>query len=350
MLTQLTVQRYKSLYDVTVDLEPLTVFIGPNGSGKSNICEALVVLSYLLDRMKQLFHVGENQYLELDQFHQSFSRLSNQVQVEAKFWQGNTGVPMSFGFVERTNSGIVQLGPIFIFDPKQVSREEKYILRVTAEILRALGRVALYDFSPTYLSELTTESFQSSGRGVANALTAILLDNRERFVELEQRFIQLVPNISRISLKRGGSSDILRLVDRFSEHLIPAADISDGTLRLLGFLAALYQIQPPDVLCFEEPENGVHPWLLHKMVELLNLVSTEGIGGKPVQVLITTHSPVLLNYVKPQQVRAVELDEEGRTQVYPLPTDSARFQKAMEAYDNALGELWFTNIFGGNPS
>lgn len=36
--------------------------------------------------------------------------------------------------------------------------------------------------------------------------------------------------------------------------------------------------------------------------------------------------------------------------LYPLPTDSLRFQKAMEAYDNALGELWFTNIFGGNPN
>ncbi|MBV7334869.1 AAA family ATPase [Chloroflexi bacterium TSY] len=46
MLTRLIVQRYKSLYDVALDLEPLTVFIGPNGSGKSNICEAIVMLSH----------------------------------------------------------------------------------------------------------------------------------------------------------------------------------------------------------------------------------------------------------------------------------------------------------------
>ena len=141
----------------------------------------------------------------------------------------------------------------------------------------------------------------------------------------------------------------MRLADRYSEHLIPAADISDGTLRLLGFLAALYQAQTPDILCFEEPENGVHPWLLHKMVELLNLVSTEGIVGKPVQVLITTHSPVLLNYVRPEQVRAVELDDQGRSQIHNLPTDSTRFQAAMKAYNGALGELWFSNLFGGNP-
>jgi AAA15 family ATPase/GTPase len=47
--------------------------------------------------------------------------------------------------------------------------------------------------------------------------------------------------------------------------------------------------------------------------------------------------------------RAVELDKEGKTQVHKLPIDSLRFQKALEAYDGALGELWFTNVFGGNP-
>jgi len=43
------------------------------------------------------------------------------------------------------------------------------------------------------------------------------------------------------------------------------------------------------------------------------------------RVLITTHSPVLLNYVEPHQVRAVELDNEGKTQVHKLPTDAVRF-------------------------
>jgi AAA15 family ATPase/GTPase len=51
MLSKLRVQRYKSLFDTEVDLEPLTVFIGPNGSGKSNICEALFVLSDFLGRL-----------------------------------------------------------------------------------------------------------------------------------------------------------------------------------------------------------------------------------------------------------------------------------------------------------
>jgi predicted ATPase len=69
-----------------------------------------------------------------------------------------------------------------------------------------------------------------------------------------------------------------------------------------------------------------------------------------VQLLITTHSPVLLNYVETHQVRAFELDKEGKIQVHKLPIDSVRFQKALEAYDRGLGELWLTNVFGGNPA
>ncbi|MFM6345946.1 MAG: AAA family ATPase, partial [Dolichospermum sp.] len=140
----------------------------------------------------------------------------------------------------------------------------------------------------------------------------ILHENRESFVELEERFTKLIPNIKRISLPRGDNQNfVLELIDKYSGYRIDSSEISDGTLRILGFFTAIYQKETPSIICFEELENGVHPWLLHKLVELLEIVATEGINGKPVQVLITTHSPLLLNYVKPEQIRAVELDKEG---------------------------------------
>lgn len=233
-----------------------------------------------------------------------------------------------------------------------------------------LSKVCIYDFSPFDLSNasLPTGNIERTGQGITYALADILFSNRKSFDELEDRLRILVPNIQSISLQRAFvrsssrnnqidnnqsvsyQSFSLELIDKYSGHRIPASDISDGTLRILAFLTALYQQDTPSIICFEEIENGVHPWLLHKMMELLKLVSTEGITGKPVQVLITTHSPVLLNYVEPHQVRAVELDNEGKTQVHNLPTDSVRFQKALEAYDGSLGELWFTNQFGGNPA
>jgi len=290
-------------------LEPLTVFIGPNGSGKSNICEA-AALSTTRKGVQGNGTEHGSTVIRLDR-----AALGND---NTKFWRGITHTKP----IELTRIGQCKL-------------------------------VKAYNFVPQAIVQSSQKEIQTSGEGIANSLALILFDNRDLFIELEDRFTNLVSNVSRIALDQSflnsNRLNTLQLVDRYSDYHIPASEISDGTLRLLAFFVALYDTDSPDIICFEEPENGVHPWLLNKIMELLNQVSQEGIRGKPVQILVTTHSPVLLNYVEPEQIRAVELDEEGKTQVKALPTDSVRFQKALEAYDNELGELWFTNIFGGNP-
>jgi predicted ATPase len=378
MLSKLRVQHYKSLFDTEVDLEPLTVFIGPNGSGKSNICEALAILS---DFLQKLINIGHNVGNIKDFFEQSLQVVSkNQPSIESKFWHGKSDylsfdvstLPKTENKISEKSENLLELSVYFDYPQQNVSiRIPKKILDYRTDqytpglrqlllsnkypdssIANALKKVSIYDFAPINLSSNTpsTGSMERTGQGIAYALVDILHANRKSFDELEERLTRLVPNIQRIALPRANNQTfLLELIDRYSEHHIPASDISDGTLRILAFLTALYQEDTPSIICFEEIENGVHPWLLHKMMELLKTVSTEGITGKPVQVLITTHSPVLLNYVEPHQVRAVELDNEGKTQVHSLPTDSVRFQKALEAYDGALGELWFTNVFGGNP-
>jgi AAA15 family ATPase/GTPase len=371
MLSKFRVQHYKSLFDTEVDLEPITVFIDPNGSGKSNICEALAVVSDFLQRTIKISDQNDNL---LTFFSMSFRVLSETPQtIESKFWHGELN-NLSFEFFTSAEDAlpinsnrknlIIKLDynrkAIEIeFNSSKVSYGNALQIHdfwgksgyLNSSLANDLKKVKIYDFAPIDLTRNSpSKSIERSGQGIAYALVDILHTNRAGFDELEQRFTQLVPNIKSISLPRGENQTfLLELIDRYSDHHIPATDISDGTLRILAFLTALYQEDTPSIICFEELENGVHPWLLHKMMELLKIVSTEGINGKPVQILITTHSPVLLNYVEPDQVRAVELDKEGKTQIHSLPTDSLRFQKALEAFDGDLGELWFTNVFGGNP-
>ncbi len=382
MLSKFRVQHYKSLFDVTVDLEPLTVFIGPNGSGKSNICEALVVSSDFLKRLIDIDGSSRDEYLIVPFFAKSFQTIDkSQQSIESKFWRGKADY---FNFEFYTSDGLPdqsknkadlsvhidhseKMVHLKTFDQEDMeirtafmkeSQSDQLSLlflkqQLLASVENVLRKVEIYDFDPLEISRniQLTISIDRKGLGIAHSLVDILHTNRKGFDELESRFTQLVPNIKEIVLpRRDDRSFSLELVDRYSDHHIPASDISDGTLRILAFLTALYQENTPSIICFEEPENGVHPWLLHKMMELLKIISTEGITGNPVQILITTHSPVLLNYVEPHQVRAVELDHEGKTQVHALPVDSVRFQKALEAYDGALGELWFTNVFGGNPA
>lgn len=336
MLTRLNVQRYKSLFDVTVDFEPITVFIGPNGSGKSNICEALLVISNLVAPTQESVNVKPD-------LSAAIAQLTNESALESKYWRGEVGQVMEFSWTSSSRGAPYYNQLSFIKDSFTGGRLDD---------VTVARSVAVYDFAPHALAHPVDHAGRllASGQGVATALAEILFDDREKFMELEQHLLRLVPHVSRISLKRENNQDVLRLIDKYSDHVILSGDISDGTLRLLGFLTSLYQVEDIDIVCFEEPENGIHPWLLHKLIELLNQISQKGIRGKPKQIVITTHSPVLLNYVKPEQVRAVELDDQGATQVHALPVDSKQFRAALEAYDGELGELWFTNLFGGNPT
>ena len=64
--------------------------------------------------------------------------------------------------------------------------------------------------------------------------------------------------------------------------------ISDGTLKLLAFITAINL--ESSIICIEEPENFIHPSLLKSLIEILT--------NSDKQVIITTHSPYLLDYVK----------------------------------------------------
>ncbi|MBF0374731.1 MAG: ATP-binding protein [Alphaproteobacteria bacterium] len=91
--------------------------------------------------------------------------------------------------------------------------------------------------------------------------------------------------------------------------------MSDGTLRVLGLLVALYQQPAPATIALEEPEQTVHPGVLRVLAEAIEEVSDTR------QILVTTHSPDLLDRFDPAQmskrVIAVEM-ENGVTTAKPL--------------------------------
>jgi predicted ATPase len=86
-------------------------------------------------------------------------------------------------------------------------------------------------------------------------------------------------------------------------------DVSDGTIQSLALFAALYD-RRTSLILVEEPENSVHPWILRVFVDACREAS-----GK--QIIITTHSPVLINYLKPEEVWLV-WRRRGRTYVRTL--------------------------------
>lgn len=90
-----------------------------------------------------------------------------------------------------------------------------------------------------------------------------------------------------------------------------ASELSDGTLQYICLLAALLTPRPPSLMVFNEPENSIHPDLLEPLAKLIVRSS------KKTQILLTTHSRELANYINRHSgIAPIELKKvEGETRV-----------------------------------
>jgi hypothetical protein len=88
---------------------------------------------------------------------------------------------------------------------------------------------------------------------------------------------------------------------------------SEGFRRFLAYLIALYQNPSKQTLIFEEPEKGIHPGALATLADQFKACPEAGRG----QVILTTHSPELLNHFEPEQLRVVTLRDHV-TQIGPV--------------------------------
>ena len=117
--------------------------------------------------------------------------------------------------------------------------------------------------------------------------------------------------------------------------------MSDGTLRALGLLMAVFQTPAPSVLVIEEPEATIHPGALGAVLDLISRAS------KTMQVIVTTHSPELLDasWIKDEYLRIVAW-EKGASHIL-LPDDASR--KVMKEHLMGAGELLRSNALNPSP-
>ena len=114
---------------------------------------------------------------------------------------------------------------------------------------------------------------------------------------------------------------------------LPAHSVSDGVFLSLAFIALTYLSDPAHILLIEEPENGVHHTSLKEIVTTLrNLGKVHS-----VQVILTTHSPYLLDLVKPEEVRLFRKDTEGAVHAVKM-SDLPDVQDMKKHF--MTGEIW----------
>lgn len=121
-----------------------------------------------------------------------------------------------------------------------------------------------------------------------------------------------------------------------NDQKIPSWFVSDGTLRLVALTLLAYLDDAEGVYLVEEPENGIHPQALSAVCDSLSSVYAA-------QVLLATHSPIVLNGVDAAHVLCFAKDEKGMTDIV-----SGRDHPNLSQWKGSvsLGTLFATGVLG----
>jgi predicted ATPase len=370
LIHRLRIANFKALRDVSVDLGSLHVLIGPNDTGKTSILQAAAALCRSVDQDslaeaflgpwdgRELAWRGQDLPITLVA---SISDEGGSFEYEMVFRFGSSGRRAVTDREEiREDARIHALTPGA--DSTAVHRIH-FSSSGTPDVLAArrvykgLSGVRLYRWNPRFLALPVAQQerqqfwIDPSGFGLALLLDDILGFDRAFFERIEQRFRALFPHVKSIRLQREAGFTVVSEHDsdlpelkrapgkglyfEFTEgEVIRAAQVSDGMLVVLAFLTILNLPEPPRVLLVEEPENGVHPKRLRDVLTILSeIVSRQ----QRTQVLLTTHSPYVVDQFAPEDVSLCSLGKDGAVALTPLST-SPTVLKQLDVF--TLGEIW----------
>lgn len=139
------------------------------------------------------------------------------------------------------------------------------------------------------------------------------------YSQVANRLAELIDDVYEVGIDRDEKRELLTLqVTSRDGTPHPARALSDGTLRFLALAVLELDPDAQGLLCLEEPENGIHPERIPKMLKLLQDIATdvdEPIGpDNPLrQVIINTHSPAVVMQVPDDSLLVAELKETVRT-------------------------------------
>ena len=207
---------------------------------------------------------------------------------------------------------------------------------------RCLAEMAVYRIDPAVLREMEDPDdrarLRPDGRNAASVLRAIWKRNEEDGERICEILASIVPHTVEVHPKRRGNKLALEFVQdwgRSEQAKLEAFGMSDGTLRALGLLVAVFQRPAPSVLVIEEPEATMHPGALGAVLDLLRH------AGRSTQVIVTTHSPEALDakWIGNEHLRMVTWDA-GVSRVAPV---SAATRETLRKQLAGAGELLRSN-------
>jgi len=377
MLRKITIQNYKSIYNLTIDLGRVNVFIGENGCGKTNILEALAM-------------AGASKALDLN-FEGIYNRGARVAKPNLTFssftgLKQNSKIKINLEFQERDEKYVIpsilysedkddiyskwrEENLIYLLDEPELNLHRTLVEKLAEKLknsgqwlandLDKLTKYLIFNLDIKSLRGIRYES-KKSPLGINGENLDILLSRftEEEWTEL-MNYTFLISWLDEIildekdSLKYKGhkldkSNSVLYFKDKFMRkkdmnNLLSAENANDGILHILFYLTLFISKKTPSFFAIDNIETNLNPRICRKLIKELIPLSQKN----DKQVLITTHNPAILDGLNlnddEQRLFVVSRNEEGKTKIKRIKL------KPKSEESLKLSEMWMRGYLGALP-
>lgn len=350
-VSRVRIKDYKSIGLCDVALRPVTLLVGRNGAGKSNFLDAL---RFVADAMRTTLDHAIRDRGGVDSVRRKSTGHPRNLAIELELtptadqfvrygFEISAKSPGSFevkqerldifrsarrervaGFVRRGSNIDDASEKMPATTPDRlalVTASGLEVFRPTYDLLTSMG---FYNFSPEVMKDVRApdadEVLRSDGANIASVVGRLHSIDPPTIERINQFLAQIVPDITGVSRRPLGPKETLEFHQRVKGAKNPwsfyASSMSDGTLRALGALVAVMQLQSPSgrvrLVGIEEPETALHPGAAGALMDALREASSR------TQVLVTTHGVDLLEAGVSTDEILVVVSRDGTTHVAPI--------------------------------
>lgn len=179
-------------------------------------------------------------------------------------------------------------------------------------IRRGLIGISIYEFDTKAQKKAAPISgkteIEEDGSNVALVLKNLIEDKEQRR-KLINLLRDILPFVEDIGIDRfAGRSLIVKLKESHLSDYLPASLLSDGTVKMVALLIALY-FENKQIIAFEEPDDNLHPHLISRLVEMMEEQSQNK------QIFVTTHNAEMIKHADIGDLYLVFRGENGFSQI-----------------------------------
>ncbi|MGM9425034.1 AAA family ATPase [Hydrogenophaga sp. MI9] len=364
-LQSVRVRNFKAVVDSkAVKLGPLTAFIGNNGAGKSSLIEALetyqAILRDGLDVAMQRWLGIEHVRHKGQEAKERMGKVVNAISWEVALGESRrkvTRLAMTVNNDPAANHMFIASERVTGVDGIWAERDQAAGLQsyglgrsmlpysLNEDLVHAADEVLAWQFltlSPERMGLPVPQQrtkgqvrLASDGSNVADFLLDLRRQSPNAFDGIVETMAYVLPYAKDIQPALSSSEIERKAWLQLSEdtYKVPGWLLSTGTLRMLALLALLRHPNPPPLIVVEEIENGLDPRSIHLIVEEIRNAVLPG----TTQVIITTHSPYLLDLLTLEHLVVVERDAKGHPR-FSRPADHDNLQRWAQEF--APGKLY----------